>query len=79
MPCCCWVACRRLMEAADAVDTVEVEIQAWRSTGASLWMPMYLAHLIGAYADLGRFDEAWRCFGEATSLMPTNQRAVVRG
>ena len=56
-------------KAADAVDTVEVGIQAWRSTGASLWMPMYLAHLIGAYADLGRFDEAWRCFGEATSLM----------
>ena len=56
-------------KAADAVDRVEAGIQAWRSTGASLWMPMYLAHLISAYADLSRFDEAWRCFGEATSLM----------
>ncbi len=32
-------------------------------------MPIYLAHLIGAYADLGRFDDAWRSFGEATALM----------
>jgi class 3 adenylate cyclase/predicted ATPase len=56
-------------KAADAVQTIATGLQAWRSTGASLWMPIYLAHLIGAYADLGRFDDAWRCFGEATALM----------
>ena len=32
-------------------------------------MPVYLAHLIKAYADVGYFDEAWRCFDEAISLM----------
>jgi pentatricopeptide repeat protein len=56
-------------KAADAVQTIGSGLQAWRSTGASLWMPVYLAHLIGAYADLGRFDDAWRCFNEATTLM----------
>jgi predicted ATPase len=56
-------------KAADAVQTIGSGLQAWRSTGASLWMPIYLAHLIGAYADLGRFDDAWRCFNEATTLM----------
>ena len=56
-------------KAADAVQTIGSGLQAWRSTGASLWMPAYLAHLIGAYADLGRFDDAWRCFNEATTLM----------
>ena len=56
-------------KAADAVQTIGSGLQAWRSTGASLWMPVYLAHLIGAHADLGRFDDAWRCFNEATTLM----------
>jgi predicted ATPase len=42
---------------------------AWRSTGASLWMPMHLAHLIGAYADVGHFDQAQRCFDDAVTLM----------
>ena len=56
-------------KAADAVQTIGSGLQAWRSTGASLWMPVYLAHLIAAYADLGRFDDAWRCFNEATTLM----------
>jgi pentatricopeptide repeat protein len=56
-------------KAADGVQTIGSELQAWRSTGASLWMPVYLAHLISAYTDLGRFDEAWRCFEEAATLM----------
>ena len=56
-------------KAADGVQTIGSGLQAWRSTGASLWMPVYLAHLIRAYTDLGRFDEAWRCFEEATTLM----------
>ena len=56
-------------KAADAVQTIGSGLQAWRLTGASLWMPAYLAHLIAAYADLDRFDDAWRCFNEATTLM----------
>jgi predicted ATPase len=54
---------------AEAVQIIGPGLQAWRSTGTSLWMPVSLAHLIGAYADIGRFDEAWRCFGETTTLM----------
>ena len=32
-------------------------------------MPLYLSHLGIAYAELHRFDEAWRCIGEAVMLM----------
>jgi predicted ATPase len=54
---------------AEAVQIIGPGLQAWRSTGTSLWMPVSLAHLIGAHADIGGFDEAWRCFGETTTLM----------
>ncbi len=61
--------------AADAVDMIASGIEAWRSTGASLWMPVYLSHLTGAYADLGRFDDAWRCIDEAmTVIQQTKER-----
>jgi predicted ATPase len=56
-------------KAADAVKTIGAGMGAWRSTGASLWMPVHLAHLISAYADVGRFDEAQRCIDEAMALM----------
>jgi tetratricopeptide (TPR) repeat protein len=48
-------------KAADAVDTITSGITAWRSAGATMWMPLYLSCLARAYADLGQFDNAWRC------------------
>ena len=30
---------------------------------------MYLCHLARAYAELGQFDDAWRCIGEAMSAV----------
>jgi class 3 adenylate cyclase/predicted ATPase len=56
-------------KATEAVKTIGSGMGAWRSTGASLWMPMHLAHLIGAYADVGHFDQAQRCFDDAVTLM----------
>jgi predicted ATPase len=56
-------------KAADAVKMIGSGMGAWRSTGASLWMPVHLAHLISAYADVGRFDDAQRCIDEAMALM----------
>jgi class 3 adenylate cyclase/predicted ATPase len=56
-------------KATEAVKTIGSGMGAWRSTGASLWMPMHLAHLIGAYADVGHFDQAQRCVDEAVTLM----------
>jgi predicted ATPase len=44
-------------------------ITAWRSTGATVWVPLYLAFLTRAYADIGQFDDASRCIGEAMSAV----------
>ena len=38
-------------------------------------MPLYLSYLASAYAELGQFDDAWRCIGEAmTALETTKER-----
>ena len=44
-------------------------LSALRSTGATLGLPSYLLHLARAYAELGKFDEAWRCISDATAVM----------
>ena len=38
-----------------------------------MWMPMYLSNLATAYAELGQFDDAWRCIGEALTAMETTK------
>ena len=53
--------------AAVAVDQLTSGIRAWRSTGATLWMPLYLPFLARARAALGQFDDAWHCIEEATT------------
>ncbi len=38
-------------------------------------MPSYLSYLAKAYADVGQFDDAWRCVGEAMAAVETtNER-----
>jgi len=50
-------------------------ITAWRSTGGTGWVPLYLSYLARAHAELGQFDDAWRCIGEAmTAVETTNER-----
>ncbi len=34
-----------------------------------MFLPSYLSFLARAYADLGQFDDAWRCIGEAMTAM----------
>ena len=34
-----------------------------------MWMPLYLPNLARAYAELGQFDDAWRCIGEAMTAI----------
>ena len=38
-----------------------------RSTGATSFIPQRLSDLARAHADLGRFDDTWRCIGEGTT------------
>jgi class 3 adenylate cyclase/predicted ATPase len=52
-------------EAADAVQMISSGITAWRSTGSTFWMPLYLSYLARAHAELGQFESASRCIDEA--------------
>jgi predicted ATPase/class 3 adenylate cyclase len=60
-------------KAADAVQTIAPGITAWRSTGATLWIPWYLSCLATAHAQLGQFDDAWRCIDEAITKVETTK------
>jgi class 3 adenylate cyclase/predicted ATPase len=60
---------------SDAVQTISSGLTAWRSTGSTVTIPFYLSHLARAHAELGQFNEATRCIGEAlTALETTNER-----
>ncbi len=59
--------------ATDAVRLLTHGIAAWRSTGATWFLPLYQSNLTRAYAELGQFDDAWRCIGEAMTAMETTK------
>jgi predicted ATPase len=61
----------RTGKASDAVQMITSGLNVWRSTRATLWVPLYLSYLAGAHADGGNFEEAWRCIGEAATAVET--------
>ena len=56
-------------KASNAVKMTTSAITAYRSTGATLFMPTYLSTLARAYSELDQFDDAWRCIGEAMAAV----------
>ena len=54
---------------SNAVQMTTSAITAYRSTGATLFMPLYLSTLARAYAELNQFDDAWRRIGEAITTV----------
>jgi predicted ATPase len=56
-------------KAHDAVHLITTALAAWRSTGASLFVPWHLSCLAKAYSELGDFDDAWRCISEAVTAI----------
>jgi predicted ATPase len=60
-------------KASDAVQIITSAVTAFRATGATLWMPSYLSYLARAYAELGRFEDAWRRIDEATTMIETSK------
>jgi hypothetical protein len=58
---------------SNAIQIVNSGITAWRSTRATLYMPLFLPYLARAYAELGQFDDAWRCIGEAVTAVETTK------
>jgi predicted ATPase len=59
--------------ASDAIEILTSGITAYRTTGASVFLPLYLPHLARAHAELGQFEEAWRCIGEAMTAVETTK------
>jgi class 3 adenylate cyclase/predicted ATPase len=52
---------------SEAIREITIGIAAYRSTGSTLNLPAHLSYLALAYADIGQFDDAWRCIREAIS------------
>jgi predicted ATPase len=50
---------------SNAIETLISGIAAHRTTGATIFKPFYLMHLARADAELGQFEAARRCIGEA--------------
>jgi predicted ATPase len=61
-------------KAAEAIPTITSGLAAWRSIGATMSLD-FLSHLAEAYAEVGKFDDARRCIGEAlTATYTTKQK-----
>jgi class 3 adenylate cyclase/predicted ATPase len=58
-------------KAAEAVHMITSGLAASRSIGVTLFAPLHVSYLAAAHADLGQFDEAWRCMAEAMSMVET--------
>jgi len=59
--------------ASDATEILISWMTALRTTGATSRMPLFLPHLARAHAELGQFEEAWRCIGEAMTAAETTK------
>ena len=55
-------------EGADHVNAIASAWHAYQATGATLWAPAQRSYLAMAYADVGKFDDARKCAGEAIAL-----------
>lgn len=75
-PDCCLIKEYQTLQMGLAhTEMVGFGTAAWRSTGATLWTPLWLSYLAKAYADLEEFDDAWRCVEEAkTTVTITKER-----
>jgi class 3 adenylate cyclase/predicted ATPase len=60
-------------KASDAVQAIASTRTGWRSTGSKAFLPSAFSYLSKAYADLGQFDNAWRCIGAAVKAIETNK------
>jgi predicted ATPase len=61
--------------ASEAVQTLTSGMNAWRSTGSTLWTPLRLSYLAIAHAHLGQMDDARRSITEAMNVVEaSNER-----
>jgi class 3 adenylate cyclase/predicted ATPase len=60
-------------DASEATRVVTSAIAAMQSTGATMWLPLHLAYLSKAKAELCQVDDARRDLGEAMSVIETTE------
>ena len=60
-------------KASEAIQMISSGSTTYRSTGSRVYLPFFLSHLSRAHAELGQFDEAWRCIGEAMTTVETTK------
>jgi predicted ATPase len=60
-------------KAADAVHVIASGLAAFRSIAGTLFAPTHLSYLAAAHANLGQFDDASRCIGEALTAVETTK------
>jgi predicted ATPase len=60
-------------KASDAIQMITSGMTTYRSTGSRVYLPIFLSHLSRAHAELGQFDDAWRCIGEAMTAVETTK------
>ena len=61
-------------KASDAIQKITSGLTAFRSTGATLYVPSWFSFLARAYADGGKLDDARSCIGEATTAIETTKQ-----
>ncbi len=61
--------------ASDAVQIMTSGATAFRSTGATVIMPLWLSYWARAFAELGQIDDARRCVSEAMTAMETSKES----
>jgi class 3 adenylate cyclase/predicted ATPase len=60
-------------KASEGIQMITSGITTYRSTGSRVYLPFFLSHLSRAHAELGQFDDAWRCIGEAMTTVETTK------
>jgi predicted ATPase len=60
-------------KATEAVQTIPSALTAFRATGATLYVPMYLSNLAMAHAELDHFEDVWRCISEAIAAVKSSK------
>jgi predicted ATPase len=60
-------------KATSAVHMITSGVTSRRSAGSTIYLPFALSHLAIAYAELGQFDDAWRCIDQALMATETSK------
>jgi predicted ATPase len=60
-------------KASKAIQMITSGVSTLRSSGATMFTPWYLSNLARAHTELGQFDDALRCVGEAMTAVETTK------